>query len=133
MPSDIRFARLPEAVLLDPALKLEDLKVYAILALHVFSTNLVWIGQRRISELADMDRRNVRRSLVRLAQTGHISCAVSTLGKRNVLQLNSKIFGGNSEGLGAQEHPLVGAPQHPRLYTRLSRSVTAMNRSPGVG
>ncbi|MCP4899761.1 MAG: helix-turn-helix domain-containing protein [bacterium] len=92
MSESPRFSRVPIEILEDRTLNHSDLRVYAILSLHAIRTNLVWVGQRRIAELASMNRRHVRRSLEKLARAGHISVSIHRITRRHVFQLNSPVF-----------------------------------------
>lgn len=112
---EYRFAKIPETILTSPFLTPADRHVYAILALQVFNTNIVNIGQRRLAKLCAMDRRTVRRSLERLAKLGHISTAIGRLSGRTVYQLNSPVFLGEAEQrVGVVLRPQVGVPLRPR-------------------
>jgi len=113
------FARIPENVLFDQELTLNDLRVYGAMALYCRQTNLIHIGQRKLSEFAHMDRRSLRRSLENLGRRGHISRAITLLAKRTVYQLNSPVFLATADQrLGAPQRPLLGAAQRPRYILK---------------
>src|SRR5262249_46716593 len=93
-----------------------DVRVYGALSYHCIGGNIVTVGQRRIAELAHIDRRTVRRSLAKLAKRGHISVSVTKLLKRTVYQLNSAIFLQDQQPqLGGEERPILGVVERPRI------------------
>src|SRR5262249_23700940 len=111
-----RFARIPESVLCDPELSHVDGRVYGAASYHCIGGNNVTLRQRRIAELAHVDRRTARRSLTNLARHGHISVSVVKLLKRTVYQLNSPIFvEEKSPALGGEERPILGVVERPRI------------------
>ncbi len=119
MAREWQYARIPVSVLLDPALTLADKHVFAIMSMHVFEGNIACVGQRRLAELAKMDRRSLRRSLTALAKQGHISISVVKLQRRAVYQLNSTIFTAHASAqLGVPERPQLGVVQRPRIDNR---------------
>lgn len=87
-----RFARTPENVLLDPFLSHLEVRIYGIMALHCIGTNILMMGQRKLAQLAHVDRRNLSRYLDKLAARGHISRAIGRISRRTVYQLNSSVF-----------------------------------------
>jgi hypothetical protein len=114
--SDYQYARVPKSVLYDQELTPHDIKAYSILSMHVFEGNICSIGQRRLSELANMDRRDIRKHLNNLAARGHIATSIFKLKGRHVYQLNSPIFGQFADGkVGGPERPQVGGPERPRI------------------
>ncbi len=125
-PNSLRFARLPEAVLCDPKLDNAAVRVYAILAMHVHQGNIVTVGQRRLAEISGMDRRTIRRSFDNLAKQGHISTAITKLGRRTIYQLNSAIFTDVQESSGGGLRPLVGVVERPRID--IEEKVVAFSR-----
>lgn len=112
-----RFARVPESVFLDKRLTRNDLLVYSAIAAHCFRTNLYQFGQRRLSLYLSLSRRSIRRSLEKLARSGHISTAISKLGGRSVYQLNSPVFLVTDERFtpqsGRYTAPTTGRPTAP--------------------
>ena len=107
-----KFARIPANVATDPKLSSTDIRVYSILSLHALHTNIVFVGQRRLAELAHINRRTLRSSLNNLARGGHISRSIHTLGQRAVYLLKSDIF---KSKVGTESRPLVGTHSRPRI------------------
>lgn len=115
-PPATRYARTPDSVLSDPELSHADVRVFGALSMHAFGGNIVSIGQRRLAEIARVDRRSVRRSLEALARQGHISTAITTLLKRSVYQLHSPIFLQDSvSASGVETRPIMGVETRPRI------------------
>jgi hypothetical protein len=84
--------------------------------MHAYGGNIVSIGQRRIAELAHVDRRSARRSLESLARRGHISTALTKLLRRSVFQLNSPVFVQEpGDQLGGEMRPVLGVVARPRI------------------
>lgn len=124
-----RFARIPESVLLDSELSPGDVKAYAVLSMHVYEGNICCIGQRRIAEMAGVNRRTLRRQLTSLAKRGHISTSIVHLKRRNVYQLNSPVFGQLAAvELGIGLRPDVGIVSRPRIDNRTSRTLDRIRR-----
>jgi len=92
IPKPERFARIPASVYKDKSLTITDFRVYCQMATLCINTNIVSIGQRKLSEIAGFDRRNLRRSLESLGAKGHISRAINPISNRTVYQLNSTVF-----------------------------------------
>jgi hypothetical protein len=127
--TDRRFARIPESVLLDKNLSPRSILVYAVLSMHVFEGNIACLGQRRIAELAHIDRRRVRESLDSLAKFGHIATAITKLKLRAVYQLNSPIFGQFADHrLGGETGPVVGVRTGPRIDNRSKTRPLSLRR-----
>ncbi len=95
--SDLRFARIPYELLTNHCLNANDVRVFGILAATAQHTNIAAIGQRRLSDLAQMNRRTIRNSLEALARQGYISKSIFKLGGRSVYQLNHALFDGKVE------------------------------------
>ena len=93
-----KFARVPENVLADTTLTHRDIRAYAAISLHAINKRIVHVGQRRLAELAQMDRRALRICLENLGKAGHISTSTHKLGRRGVYRLNSDIFSNGQKG-----------------------------------
>lgn len=89
------FIRVPMVVFNDRSLGLVDLRVYLAIAIHARGGNIVSVGQRRLAEIAGVERRNLGRHLKKLAKQGHISTSFTALRMRSIFQLNSQVFGEN--------------------------------------
>ncbi len=127
--SDLQYSRIPTSVLYDKGLTPYDIKVYGVLSLHVYEGNICSIGQRRIAELSEMDRRDVRKHLDHLAVRGHIAASIFKLRGRHVYQLNSPVFGKFADGkVGGPERPQLGGPERPRIDTRLVSRPKSLRR-----
>lgn len=90
--STTRYARIPEAVIGDSALKSLDIHVYAALSLWVFQGRTAQVGTRWIAEKVSADRKRVLNSLKRLQAAGHVTASAEK-GKRTVYVLTSPVFG----------------------------------------
>lgn len=111
-----RHVRIPTEVLTSAELSHTDVRVFGALAMHAIGGNIVTIGQRRLAELARVDRRTIRKSLKVLAKQGHISTAITKLLKRNVYCLHSPIYLPDSSAqLGGEERPMLGVEKRPRI------------------
>ena len=120
-----RFSRIPEEVLLDKALTNGDIRLYAVLSMHVFEGNICCIGQRRLATLCNCDRRTIRERLTNLARSGHISTSTVKLQRRAVFQLNSTIFNRYADAqLGVDSRPVLGVVDRPRINNRPSSLVS---------
>lgn len=113
-----RFARLPEEVFDDPELTRADLRVYCRMASHCINTNIFQFGQRWLSQELGMDRRNVVRSLNKLASRGHISTAIGYFSGRRVYQINSQIFLATAERVASTLTPPLASPVTPHYRKR---------------
>lgn len=89
----IRFSRVPWTVLTDPKLSSFAVRVYAILAAHVFEGSTARIGIRAMARFAAMGKNTANAAIKELEERGHISIVEMAAGHRNVYVLRSEMFG----------------------------------------
>lgn len=71
--TDYRFAPIPEALVFDPALSGNAVRVYAILARHGMDPGSCYPSHRRIGELSGLSQRSIPRLLTDLAEAGWVT------------------------------------------------------------
>lgn len=104
------FAMIPEAVLVDSALKNIDVRVFGLLACarrKQFAT----VGERLLASRLGVDRRTVRASITRLTASAHLKLTEPNApGRRARYELTSPAFAGKAS---------ASAPTAPALSQRI--------------
>lgn len=90
--SPLWHGRMPAAILLDPALSSDAVKLYGILALKTFQGNISSIGLRQLGKLAGMSPATAMRRLRELISTGHLKISKAGNGQRAWYELTSPVF-----------------------------------------
>ncbi len=89
---DMKYARLPEAVLLDKALTPGARCVYGILALWVFQGSTASMGVRKIASDLGIDPKTATSAIRQLLERGHITQSAKG-NRRHMYHLTSEVFG----------------------------------------
>ena len=80
-------------MLTDPKLSSFAVRVYAILAAHVFEGSTARIGIRAMARFAAMGKNTASAAIKELAERGHISVVEMGNGHRQMYVLQSEMFG----------------------------------------
>ena len=91
--SEIRFSRVPWPVLTDPKLSASAVRLYGVLAAHVWQGKTVRLGYRKMAELAAMSKSTVQLAIVELIERKHVTASGMGSGRRNLYTLTSELFG----------------------------------------
>ncbi len=89
----IRFSRIPWTVGTDPKLSSFAVRVYVILAAHVFEGSTARIGVRALARYGAMSKNTANAAIVELSERGHIGIANMGRGQRQMYVLHSEMFG----------------------------------------
>lgn len=89
----IRFSRIPWTVGTDPKLSSFAVRVYAILAAHVFEGNTARVGIRALARYGAMSKNTANVAIRELQDRRHIRVANLGAGQRQMYVLCSEIFG----------------------------------------
>lgn len=89
----IRFSRIPWTVGTDPKLSSFAVRIYAILAAHVFEGNTARVGIRALARYGAMSKNTANAAIIELQQRGHIQIVRMGSGQRQMYVLQSEMFG----------------------------------------
>lgn len=117
-----RFGRLPADLVVDARLSDSAVRVYAVLALQVFSGNVSAIGIRQLCRVMARGPETILKELRILEQFGHIRATKGENGRRSRYELTSPVFGKPGSGVeGELEMPASEAQSRHRPTVRCPR------------